>query len=178
MASDMQGRPQVGRVPAGGILGAAALALACMSCTAQAADEAPAAAGIGNPPAASIGVRHAVRWPQLQALAGQRLHDKQVSALLAPTLQRVLGARYDGFKSSLVDEKPLRVEGASLVGEGIVPNTLGYRGAFFAFGSRGDVLALIKSGRHGTTIERFGSLDLLKDPAVLHAYQEFIGIDE
>jgi hypothetical protein len=119
-----------------------------------------------------------MRWPQLQALAGQRLHDKPVSRLLGPTLQRVLGTRYDGFKASLVDEKPLRVEGMSLVGEGIVPDTLGYRGAFFAFGSSGDVLAIIKSGRHGTTIERFGSLEVLKDQALLHAYQEFIGIDE
>jgi hypothetical protein len=43
-----------------------------------------------------------------------------------------------------------------------------YQGAFF----------VIKGGRHGTTIERFGSLEVLKDPALLHAYQEFIGIDE
>jgi hypothetical protein len=40
------------------------------------------------------------------------------------------------------------------------------------------LLGVIKSGRHGTTVDRFGSLALLKDPAVLHAYQEFLGIDE
>lgn len=178
MDSDALRRPQAGKVRAGSILTATALALACSCGPLQAADKGPSVPGIGAPPAASIGVRHAMRWPQLQALAGQRLHDKHVSHLLAPTLQRVLGMRYDGFKASLIDEKPLRVEGTWLVGEGIVPDTLGYRGAFFVFGSRGDVLAVIKSGRHGTTIERFGSLDALKDPALLHAYQEFIGIDE
>jgi hypothetical protein len=179
MASDALRRPQADKVRAGVILSSAALALVC-SCgsTQVAANDAPAIPGIGAPPAASVGVRHTLRGPQLQALAGQRLLDKHVSRLLGPTLQRVIGTRYDGFKASLIDEKPLRVEGTSLVGEGIVPNTLGYRGAFFVFGSRGDVLAVIKSGRHGTTIERFGSLEVLKDPALLHAYQEFIGIDE
>lgn len=178
MASDALRSPQAGKAWACTILTATALALAGICNSAQAAEEAPAVPGIGAPPAASIGVRHAMRWPQLQALAGQRLHDKPVSRLLGPTLQRVLGTRYDGFKASLIDEKPLRVEGASLVGEGVVPDTLGYRGAFFLFGSHGDVLAVIKSGKHGTTIERFGSLEALKDLASLHAYQEFIGIDE
>lgn len=178
MDSDALRQPQADKVRTVGILTATALALACWCSSTQAANEAPAAPGIGAPPAASSGVRHALRWMQLQALAGQRLHDKDVSRLLGPTLQRLLGPRYDGFKASLIDEKPLRVEGASLVGEGIVPDTLGYRGAFFIFGSHGEVLAVIKSGRHGTTIERFGSLEVLKAPALLHAYQEFIGIDE
>jgi hypothetical protein len=36
----------------------------------------------------------------------------------------------------------------------------------------------IKSGRHGTTIKRFGLLEVLKDQALLHGCQEFLGIDE
>lgn len=94
----------------------------------------------------------------------------------------MLGLGYAPFRASIADEKPLRLEcsgaGAGLVGEGVVPDTLGYRGAFFIFGSRGELFAAIKCGRHGTTIERYGSLAILKEPALLHAYQEFVGIDE
>ena len=97
-------------------------------------------------------------------------------------MQRVLGAGYAPFRASMADERPLRLEGrgagAGLVGEGVVPDTLAYRGAFFIFGSRGEVFAAIKCGRHGTTIERYGSLAVLQDAALLHAYQEFVGIDE
>jgi hypothetical protein len=78
----------------------------------------------------------------------------------------------------MADDKPLRLEGSGLIGEGVVPDTLGYRGGFFILGKGGAIFAALKSGRHGTTIERFGSLEVLKDPALLHAYQEFIGVDE
>jgi hypothetical protein len=145
---------------------------------ALAATGSPARHSIAQASADGAGVRHAVRWPQLQALAGQRLRDAAASRLLSPALRRLLGTRYEQFKVSLGDEQPLRVEGGALVGEGVVPDTLGYRGAFMVFGSQGELLAVLKSGRHGTTIERFGSLELLNDAALLHAYQEFVGIDE
>jgi hypothetical protein len=139
---------------------------------------AEARAGIADPPAASTTVRHKLRWSDVQALQGQRLKEASASRLLAPELKRLLGNRYDDFKSSLVEESPLRLEGDALVGDGVVPGTLGYRGAFFVVARSGEMLAVIKSGRHGTTIERFGSLQVLKDPHLLHTYQEFIGIDE
>lgn len=135
-------------------------------------------AGIHDPPASGMRLRHAIPAAQLQALVGLRFRDARAEQLLRPDLKRLLGGRYDDFRSSLVEEQPLRIEGKALVGEGVVPGTLGYRGAFFAFGENGEVFAVVKSGRHGTTIERFGSLDLLKSHPVLHAYQEFVGIDE
>ena len=178
MASDVHVRPQAGKHRAASLLPFAVLGFACGCSLAQAAPEMPGVPGVGAPPAASTGVRHAITWPRLQTLAGRRLREKPVSRLLSPTLQRVLSARFVAFAAALIDDQPLRIVGASLVGEGIVPDTLGYRGAFFVFGSQGHVLAVIKSGRHGTTIERFGALEVLNEPALLHAYQEFIGIDE
>ncbi len=138
----------------------------------------PVTAGIHDPPAVSARVRHTIPSRQLQALASQRLGDASVSRLLLPDLKRLLGGRFDEFKASMADEQPLRMQGQVLIGEGVVPGTLGYRGAFFLLGDKGEMLAVLKSGHHGTTIERFGSLDLLKDRAALHAYQEFVGIDE
>src|ERR1700712_3262034 len=157
---------------------AIALAMACFCAPVQAAGEVPAAAGIGDPPAASVTVRHGLRPPQLQALAGQSWRGADLARGLKPVLVRLLGTRYDALNASMVDTKPWRAEGKAMVAEGIVPDTLGYRGGFLALGDSGDVLGVIKSGRHGTTVERYGSLALLKDPAVLHAYQEFLGIDE
>lgn len=142
------------------------------------AAEPPAAPGIGDPPAASRAARHGLRWPLLQALEGRGWRDADVARRLGPALPRLFGARLEAFQSSMIDTRPLRVEGAALVADGVVPDTLGYRAAFLALGSSGDMLGVIRSGRHGTTVERFGSLALLQDPAVLHAYQEFLGIDE
>jgi hypothetical protein len=165
-----------------GLRRAVGVLAACAWQAALACSETQAKPGIGDPPAASTRVRHALNRHQLKALAGKRLQDAGASRLLAAPLQRVLGAGYAPFRASLAEEKPLRLEGQGaglgLVGEGMVPDTLAYRGAFFIFGSRGAVFAAIKCGRHGTTIERYGSLDVLKDPALLHAYQEFAGIDE
>jgi hypothetical protein len=163
---------------AAGLLAACCAAQAATQVATQFADNAPDKPGITDQPAQSARVRHALRLPQLRALAGKRLRDAGASRLLAAPLARVLGGRYEAFKASMPDEKPLRLEGGGLIGEGVVPDTFAYRGAFFVFDSRGEVLAVIKGGRHGTTIERFGSLEVLKDPALLHAYQEFIGIDE
>lgn len=161
---------------------AAGLLAACACHAALACSDMQAKPGIGDPPAASVKVRHGLSLRQLETLAGKRLLDAGAARLLAAPLQRVLGAGYAPFRASLADEKPLRLEGrgteAGLVGEGVVPDTLAYRGAFFIFGSRGEVFAAIKCGRHGTTIERYGSLAVLKDAALLHAYQEFVGIDE
>jgi hypothetical protein len=161
-----------------GLLGACCSVQAATQVATQAPNTTPDKPGITDPPAKSAQVRHALSLPRLQALAGQRLRDPGASRLLAAPLARVLGGRYEAFKASMADEKPLRLEGGGLIGEGVVPDTFAYRGAFFVFGKRGEVLAVIKGGRHGTTIERFGSLEVLKDPALLHAYQEFIGIDE
>jgi hypothetical protein len=135
----------------------------------------PVTAVIHDPPSASVQHQHRLRWSQLKALAGAR---PRASRLLGPPLARVLGSRYQVFKASLPEEKRLRVEGTGLVGEGVVPNTLGYRGAFFVFGRQGGVFAVIKGGRHGTVIQQFGSPEVLGDPVLLHAYQEFVGIDE
>ncbi|NUZ06892.1 hypothetical protein [Piscinibacter koreensis] len=155
-------------------LGAALVGLA-LGCSAAL----PAAAAIVDPPPAPAVRPHALKWPRLQALAGKRLADPAVERVLGPALRQALGRRYAEFKASLADEAPLRIEaGRALVGEGVVPNTLGYRGAFFAFDRDGAVLAVLKSGRHGTTIERFGSLAPLKDHELLHAYHEFAGLDE
>jgi hypothetical protein len=137
-----------------------------------------ARAGISEPPPSSVAVRHAVPWPDLQALGGRRLRDPRAARLLTPSLRRVLGRRYDDFMAALGEEAPMRVAGAGLIGQAVVADTLGYRGAFFAYGRDGDVLAVLKGGPHGTTIERFGSLRLLGDPALLDAYREFVGIDE
>jgi hypothetical protein len=133
---------------------------------------------IHNPLAGSAQIHHPLRWPQLRALAGARLRDARVSTLLAPSVARVLGGRYPSFKASTPDEKKLRVEGTGLVGKGVVPDTLGYRGAFFVFGRHGGVFAVIKGERHGTVVQQFGSPEVLKDPLLLHAYHEFAGIDE
>ena len=137
-----------------------------------------ASAAIVDLPTSGKAARHPVAWAALQGLNGGRLGDARGSALLAPHLKRLLGSRYADFIAALGEEAPLRVEGAGLVGEGVVPNSLGYRGAFFVFGRNGDVLVVTKGGRHGTAIERIGALELLKEPALLHAYQEFLGIDE
>jgi hypothetical protein len=163
----------------GCLLGAVGLlvALACVLADAH-ARPAPVSSVIHDPPAASAQVRHRLCWPQLQSLAGARLRDTRASKLLAPSLTRVLGGRYPVFKASMLDEKALRLEGAGLVGEGVVPNTLGYRGAFFIFGRHGSVFAVIKGGRHETVVQQFGSREVLRDPGLLHAYQEFVGIDE
>ena len=68
------------------------------------------------------------------------------SALLLPTLKRLLGVRYNEFMAAFGDAAPLRVEAnAGLVGEGTVANTLGYQGAFVIFGCDGSVFAVIKS---------------------------------
>ncbi|MBK4737784.1 hypothetical protein [Noviherbaspirillum pedocola] len=156
-----------------------ALALCGLLCTAaHAYTDAPSTPGISGPPAQSVGVRHAASWTQLQALAGKRVSDPAAARVLGPPLSRALDGRYKAFTASMSEDKPLRVEGSGLIGEGVVPDSLGYRGSFFIFGKNGAVFAALKSGRHGTTIERFGSLEVLKDPTLLHAYQEFIGIDE
>lgn len=154
--------------------------LACLACAPAPAHAhaRPVSAVIHDPPAAGAQARHRLRWPQLQSLAGARLHDARASRLLAPSLARVLGGRYRVFKASMPDEKKLRLEGNGLVGEGVVPNTLGYRGAFFIFGRHGSVFAVIKGGQHGTVIQQFGSRQVLRDPVLLHAYQGFVGIDE
>ena len=157
------------------LLGGAALACLCAGLHAA---EPPAAPGIGEPPASSRAARHGVRWPSLQALEGKAWGDADVARRLTPALPRLFGARLIAFRAAMIDTKPLRVEGTALVAEGIVPDTLAYRGAFLALGSGGDLLGVIKGGRHGTTVERFGSLALLQDRAVLHAYQAFLGIDE
>jgi len=151
--------------------------LACAPAHAHARAK-PISAVIHDPPAAGAQAHHRLLWPQLQSLAGARLRDARASRLLAPSLARVLGGRHQVFKASMPDEKKLRLEGNGLVGEGMVPNTLGYRGAFFIFGRHGSVFAVIKGGRHGTVIQQFGSRKVLKDPGLLHAYQEFVGIDE
>lgn len=183
MDSEAKGSPSLPSGQAAGsasgrrsLLLAAGLLMACGPLLAY--TEAPGKPGITDPPAESAKVRHALAWPRLQALAGKRLQQADVSGVLAPSLKQVLGGRYKAFRASMPEEKPLRLEGGGLIGEGTVPDMLAYQGAFFIFGSRGEVFAVIKSGRHGTTIERFGSLEVLKDPALLHAYQEFIGIDE
>jgi hypothetical protein len=157
------------------LLGVAGLlvGLACAPARAR-----PVSAVIHDPPAASAQAHHQLRWAQLQALAGGRLRDARATRLLGPSLARVLRGRYPVFKASMPDEKKLRLEGTGLVGEGVVPNTLGYRGAFFIFGRHGSVFAVIKGGRHGTVIQQFGSRQVLKDAVLLHAYQEFVGIDE
>lgn len=161
---------------------AAGLLAACACHAAQTCGGTSPRPGIADPPASSAKVRHALSRTQLAALSGKRTRDAAASRLLAAPLGRVLGGRYAAFRASMAEEKPLRLEGAGaaagLVGEGVVPDTLGYRGAFFIVGGRGEVFAAIKCGRHGTTIERFGSLGVLNDPALLHAYQEFIGVDE
>lgn len=137
-----------------------------------------ARAAISGPPPSGAAVRHALPWPGLQALAGGRLRDARVARALVPALRRVLGTREADFMAALGEEAPMRVTGSALVGQGTVANSLGYRGSFFAFGHDGSLLAVLKGGPHGTTIERFGSLRPLDDPEVLHAYQEFVGIDE
>lgn len=157
--------------------------LAACSCHAGlACSDTQASPGIGDPPAASSKVRHGLNRHQLEALAGKRLQDAGAARLLVAPLRRALGAAYAPFRASMAENKPLRLEGrgagAGLLGEGVVPDTLAYRGAFFIFGSGGEVFAVMKCGRHGTTIERYGSLAVLRDPALLHAYQEFVGIDE
>lgn len=158
------------------------LLAACACQAALACSGTQARPGIADPPAGSIKVRHALSRQQLEALAGKRLRDASAARFLSAPLRRVLGAGYLQFRASMAEEKPLRFEGsgvaAGLVGEGLVPDTLGYRGAFFIFGSGGEVFAAVKCGRHGTTIERHGSPGVLKDPALLHAYREFIGVDE
>lgn len=162
-----------------GVRGSAfAVLMACICMPVQAAGEAPSDPGIGNPPAASVTVQHGLRSSQLQGLAGKGWRDADMTRRLKPALMRLFGARYDAFNASMVDTKTWRAEGKAMVAEGIVPDTLSYRGAFLALSGSGDMLGVIKSGRHGTTVERYGSLALLKDPAVLHAYQEFLGIDE
>jgi hypothetical protein len=157
---------------------AALVLLAGLACTHAHARLGAVSSVIHDPPARSAQIHHPLRWPQLQALAGGHLRDTRASKLLGPSLARVLGGRYPLFKASMADEKKLRLEGVGLVGEGVVPNTLGYRGAFFVFGRQGSVFAVIKGGWHGTVIQQFGSREVLRDPVLLHAYQEFVGIDE
>lgn len=136
------------------------------------------AAGIRDHWAPAVSARHALPWPQLQRLAGARPNDPQVARLLDPTLKRLLGARYAEFRSALGTAPALRLESTALVGEGTVAGTLGYRGAFFAFDRNGQVAAALKGGPHGTAIERFGATSLLAKGPLLHAWQEFAGIDE
>ena len=174
MASERwQGLRRANRLPS-----AVAIAFACLCSPVLAASQAQEVPGISDPPAASRAVRHRLPAPQLQALAGKGWGDPGTARLLKPTLRQLFGARYDAFSASMAETKPWRAEGAAFIAEGVVPDTLAYRGAFLALGNNGDLLGVIKSGRHGTTVERFGSLALLNDPAVLHAYQEFLGIDE
>lgn len=139
-------------------------------------DAAPA--GITDRATDPAAARHDLPWGMLQQFARHGLDDRVAAANLRPFLRRLLGPRYPELVAALAGQQPLRTEGAALVGEGAVPGTLGYRAAFFAFGADGSLLAVLKGGQHGTTIERFGSTALLRDRAVLHAYQEFVGIDE
>jgi hypothetical protein len=121
--------------------------------------------------------RHALLWPQLKQLAGQRLRDPGAARALGPALKRLLGKRHTQFMDAMAEQQPLRIEGRALVGVGVVPDTLGYRGAFFAFGAGGQLLAVLKNGQNAATIERFGAVHLLRDRRLLRAYQQFVGMD-
>ena len=109
---------------------------------------------------------HGIKWDSLMKLDGKYLQDKAATAMLSPSLKKLLGTRFNEFMDSIKVQTPMEVENGLLLVKGMAPHSGGDYASLAMFGMKGTVLAVIKKE---SNLEYFGDKQILQNPMAKEA---------
>ncbi|MCP5126897.1 MAG: hypothetical protein H6973_15015 [Gammaproteobacteria bacterium] len=115
---------------------------------------------------------HGIPWATLVQQKGKVLYDKSeywseddemnAAAILKPSLQKLLGAKYSDFMNNMETQAPIEIKNDVLIVLGSIPHANGHAGAAF-YSKQGGLLAVFRSEQK---LEYFGDKQLLENPVV------------